>query len=405
MSGPAALIAREPLAGRRLIPLAAIHLTNSGPSFFRFDHKRDIDPHLVVLLEVLAHHSERSDILSVYSQLVGKSCGKKNGPLLDYPGRNDENVLTFCGSAVLLSDGNSAARAWQMAAATYHLSLGRGSAADRLQHRMALLRTPTVENVSALSRDTCGVGLSALLHFGSLQNPLPMLSEAQLNEAVAQLRSEALLVPFIGSVDLGDGGSFNPLCPNYGFTRGTPVDRFYLRKFLREHARRIGGETLDIGGQPQNLPSYAAGAISSYKTLDLDPAANADIIADIHDPSVVPRSSFDTVLAFNVLEHCAAPFVVASNIALWLKPGGKVLCLTPCTQRLHRDPEDYWRLLPAGLGTFFKGMTVLQLRSYGNLVAAQAALLGIAAEELSEAQLTTDDAYYPVVACIVAQKD
>jgi glycosyltransferase involved in cell wall biosynthesis len=53
--------------------------------------------------------------------------------------------------------------------------------------------------------------------------------------------------PRIGAVDFGDLGSTRPISLDFGFDRGTPVDRYYVEGFLARHASDIRGRVLEIG--------------------------------------------------------------------------------------------------------------------------------------------------------------
>src|SRR5260370_14738656 len=45
----------------------------------------------------------------------------------------------------------------------------------------------------------------------------------------------------------GDIGRTVPLSSEFGYDRGTPVDRYYIESFLAAHATDINGHTLEIG--------------------------------------------------------------------------------------------------------------------------------------------------------------
>jgi hypothetical protein len=40
-----------------------------------------------------------------------------------------------------------------------------------------------------------------------------------------------------------------PFSDNWGWDRGTPIDRVYIERFLREHAEDVRGDVLEIGGR------------------------------------------------------------------------------------------------------------------------------------------------------------
>src|SRR5207244_6388384 len=51
--------------------------------------------------------------------------------------------------------------------------------------------------------------------------------------------------PPLGSVNLGDLNRLTPISATFGFDRGTPVDRYYIERFLEAHAADIAGRVLE----------------------------------------------------------------------------------------------------------------------------------------------------------------
>jgi len=50
-----------------------------------------------------------------------------------------------------------------------------------------------------------------------------------------------------------------------------------------------------------------------------------------------------------LLEHVSEPKKVIDNAYYALKPNGILLIVAPFFERLHKDPEDYWRFTEDGL--------------------------------------------------------
>ena len=47
--------------------------------------------------------------------------------------------------------------------------------------------------------------------------------------------------PRVGRVDFGDLRRLSPVSADWGFDRGTPVDRFYIDRFMRDCADDVRG--------------------------------------------------------------------------------------------------------------------------------------------------------------------
>ena len=212
-----------------------------------------------------------------------------------------------------------------------------------------------------------------------------------------------LLTPAAHQLDWGTMRRRFAICEWFGFSRGAPVDRYYLDRFVAEIRERVVGEVLEIGGRSANRELYGFPNVTRYQTLDMRPGPGVDIVGDAHDPAIHPPDSVDSIVAFNVLEHCEQPWKVVENMRLWLRRGGWAFCMVPNAQRIHAMPRDYWRALPEAVQWMFRDFSTREIRQYGNPTTVIAAYLGIAAEELSRDELDEIHLDYPVATCISAR--
>jgi SAM-dependent methyltransferase len=229
-------------------------------------------------------------------------------------------------------------------------------------------------------------------------------SYEKFRQAVEQLNELGLLSPEIGMVNWGDLKKSVPVCQAFGMSRGTPIDRYYLNQFIEAIRGEIKGNILEIGGTPKDQDFYQIKSDDSYQILNLEAGPGIDIVGDVHNPSIIEPNSIDSIIIFNVLEHCYAPWIAVQNIYQWLKTGGKCFAMVPNAVRVHRTPVDYWRPLPDGMKWLFKDFSEQQLYIYGNPITVTASHQGIATEELSPEELNTFHPDYPVATCIVAEK-
>ena len=58
-----------------------------------------------------------------------------------------------------------------------------------------------------------------------------------------------------------------PFSDRYGYDRGTPIDRFYIERFLEAHANRIHGNVLEVK-DAQYTPRFGVGA--GCHVIDID---------------------------------------------------------------------------------------------------------------------------------------
>lgn len=258
--------------------------------------------------------------------------------------------------------------------------------------------------LAPLSRNTYQV-LSQFFAKTNLNNDLEQIDSIDsFCQLVIHLEKIGLLSVATHSLSWGDLKKSVPICQAFGLTRGKPVDRYYLNKFIQEIKPQIAGKILEIGGIAKDKDFYEVNLGSSYQIMNIEPGSGIDIVGDAHNVSIIKPESFDSIISFNVLEHCYAPWQVVENIYTWLKPGGKCFVMVPSAVRLHATPMDYWRPLPDAFAWMFRNFSQQKLYVYGSPITVIASYHGIATEELTTEELEAFHPDFPVATCIVAQK-
>ena len=221
---------------------------------------------------------------------------------------------------------------------------------------------------------------------------------------VTDLVRAGALSPRPGTVRFGDFGRLWPFSQRFGFDRGAPVDRYYLQQFVRSIRPIVRGRCLEIGGSLKNNWFYRFD-VDEFRTLELEQSKRADdLVGDAADPGVLDPASWDSILAFHVLEHCPNPFAVVSNMCAWLKAGGHACIVVPCAQRVHNHPGDYWRFMPDGLRVLFRDFSEVDVSTYGNPLTVVSNYVGLSHTELVAEDMDAVHPDYPVLACVVARK-
>jgi SAM-dependent methyltransferase len=200
-----------------------------------------------------------------------------------------------------------------------------------------------------------------------------------------------------------------PFSAYYGFDRGTPVDRFYLERFLAEHARDIRGAVLEVG-HPRYARAFEDAAAERVEIVDIDAAnTEATIVADLSEAGSLPAGRFDCFILTQTLQLVSGPEAALQNAWQGLASGGVLLLSVPGITRA--DPEhvdiDRWRFTAPGLDTLIARTCVdgnREVVGYGNLTSAVAFLMGLAAEELEEHELTASDPHFAIVVCARVQR-
>ncbi len=192
-----------------------------------------------------------------------------------------------------------------------------------------------------------------------------------------------------------------PISANYGFDRGTPIDRYYVDKFFTARRHRISGRVLEI--QTRDHTRKYGAAVTVSDTLDISPEFRPTYQCDLASASMVADGSYDCFLLPNTLpflENLDAALREARRI---VRRGGTILATVPAFVPLTPDVADYWHASADGWRLVAARIWPdcdTTVESHGNCLAAAAAMYGIAAEELTGAELDAADPRYPVLVTI-----
>lgn len=216
--------------------------------------------------------------------------------------------------------------------------------------------------------------------------------------------------PPVGSVSLGGLDRTTPISVEFGFDRGTPVDRRYIDTFLTANAHHIAGRALEIGDDSY-CRHHGADRITHQDILHVDSRnPQATIIGDISVAGVLPPDTFDCIVLTQTLHLIFDMPAAVAALHRALAPGGTLLCTVPGITPVDGDEWGatwYWSLTEAAAHRLFApvfGPGHCTVSSYGNVYAATAFLHGLAAEETDEAKLAPHDPRYPVIVAICATK-
>lgn len=217
------------------------------------------------------------------------------------------------------------------------------------------------------------------------------------------------LTPRPGAVDFGDLRRLRPVSLDFGWDRGTPIDRGYVARFLEANRRDVRGRALEIG-DASYCRTYDAG-ITRQDVLHVDRAnGGATIIGDLSQPGVLPPESFDCMLITQTLHLIFDLQQAAAELHGALAPGGVLLLTVPGITPIDRrewGASWYWSLTAAAVRRLFEplfGSASISVESYGNVYAATSFLHGLAVEEVDRASLEPLDEAFPLIVALRAQK-
>lgn len=166
--------------------------------------------------------------------------------------------------------------------------------------------------------------------------------------------------------------------PTWRACRETPsYRRLLIDRGLAAVASRLRGLVLDLGGRRHRQRGTfrrAEGPDTRWVVINLDRAAGADCVADVHHVPV-GTSVADWVVCTEVLEHVARPETVVQEMLRVLKPSGAVIVTVPFLHPVHADPGDFQRWVPDGLRTLFHQFEGVTISPMGHTAGTLASLI------------------------------
>lgn len=215
--------------------------------------------------------------------------------------------------------------------------------------------------------------------------------------------------PRIGRVELGDLERLTPISRDWGFDRGTPIDRFYIERFLAAHAADIRGRVLEVANNDYTL-RYGGERVTRSDVLHpVEGNPRATVIADLARPDASLEGLFDCIICTQTLQLIFEVGNAVAQLHRWLKPGGVLLASVPGISQISREDMqqtgDYWRFTGASVRQMFGkefGDGAVDVEVLGNVFASIAFLHGIASGECDEASLLEADPQFQMLMTVRA---
>jgi len=216
--------------------------------------------------------------------------------------------------------------------------------------------------------------------------------------------------PSVNKVYFGDLRRINPISRDFGFERGTPIDRYYINNFLANYTADIHGHVLEVGGDAYTRKFGDDNVTSIDIFSDSGDNSQATIIGDLASADHIPSSTFDCIILTQTLQYIYDLRSAIRTLYRILKPGGVLLATVPGISQISADKwaESWcWSFSRLSIQRMFEevfpaeGVTV---EAHGNVFATTALLQGLAAEELCQQELDYHDWYYQLLITLRAVK-
>jgi hypothetical protein len=217
--------------------------------------------------------------------------------------------------------------------------------------------------------------------------------------------------PPVGWVRLGNLRRVTPISRVFGFDRGLPVDRYYIERFLSANESNIGGHVLEIA-EDKYTTIFGRDRVTESTVLHVwEGNPKATIVADLTSADFIPSNTFECMILTQTLQFIYDLKAAILTLRRILKPGGVLLATVPGISQISRyDMErwgDHWRFTTLSAQKLFAEVfspSEIHIRSYGNVLSANALLQGLAAEELRQEELDYHDPDYELLIAVKAIK-
>lgn len=203
--------------------------------------------------------------------------------------------------------------------------------------------------------------------------------------------------------------------PQMGCDRGTPIDRFYIERFLKKYRYYITGNVMEIGDNSYTT-KFGKNKINSM-IFTADKEYKNDfakvIIGDLQSGKGCIAESVDCFILTQTLSFIYDIDSAVQNIIQMLKPGGKALITVGGISMLSNYDYErwghYWGFTEKSLRKLFessKGNIEIETEVYGNPKVAAAFIYGLTVEDIGEDSFKKNDTLVQlIISAVVTKKE
>lgn len=197
-----------------------------------------------------------------------------------------------------------------------------------------------------------------------------------------------------------------PLTKNYGYSRGKPIDRYYIEKFLDQNKNSISGKCLEIVDNTYTL-KFGGKHVTQADALDIFPSQRANIRGDLRNLVNIKGNSYDCLIitqTFFLIDDYLAAIKESHRI---LKPGGVLLSTLSTMSPSWNVSVNMWRFSVKSaayvFGKFF-GSSKVKVKVFGNKISSLGFWLGFSQEDIGIKKLRKIENDFPLIVGVIAKK-
>lgn len=244
-----------------------------------------------------------------------------------------------------------------------------------------------------------------------LMDKARLLARRHLPRETRRRLARLAVWPPVGWVRFGHLRRLKPISSDYGNSRGLEIDRYYIEKFVAEHAMDVHGHVLEIKHNTYTV-RYGRDRVTRSDVLHpVEGNPDATVVADLTKADHLPSDVYDTIIFTQTLQVIYDIRTVIATLHRILKPGGVLLATGSGMAQLSLDDFDkwgeYWRFTSLSARLLFEeafGPGNVNVRAYGNVLTAISFLEGLAVEDLKQKELDARDRSYEILIAIRAVK-
>ena len=227
-----------------------------------------------------------------------------------------------------------------------------------------------------------------------------------------RLQRRALRLSRLGGwVRFGNLRRVTPVSRVFGCDRGVCIDRYYIEQYLARHAADIRGRVLEIADNSYTK-RFGGDRVVKSDVLHLQEGnSKATLVGDLAGENSIPSDNFDCIIFTQTLQFIYDFHAAIFTLRRILRPGGVLLATFPGISQISRYDMarwgDYWRFTTVSAQKIFEEVFApdcVSVESYGNVLAANAFLHGLAEEELRTNEIEFRDPDYQLLITVRAVK-
>ena len=203
--------------------------------------------------------------------------------------------------------------------------------------------------------------------------------------------------------------SVKPVSRRFGRECGSPIDRYYIDRFLESNSQYIVGDVFEVADD-YYMNKYGADNIERHI---MHVEGNGDNVKKINleTGEGVEESVADCIILTQTIQMIFNLDMVICNIYKMLKRGGAALITVHGISQLslydYRNWGEYWRLTDIAMSQLLEKYfqkEKIDIKTYGNVKIATAFLYGLCQEDLDENDFSYNDKQFPVIITATVKK-